>query len=280
MDSTRPSRGAAPDASVVSGLSRESVTVSRPSTLLESALRFNRTPILLLLVLLPAVSWLWIVVMARDMYGPMTGASAWMMTPRWDVSHLLLLWAMWAVMMTAMMLPSASPLVLLYGAAVRRTLPGRIYALAGGYLALWTLFSLAATVIQRVLASLLLLSPMMEAASSRTAAALLVVAGVYQLTPAKRACLRACQSPLGFLMSHWRDGLSGAFRMGLEHGMHCVGCCWALMLLLFAGGVMNLAVIAALTAFVALEKFVSVGRRGAAVSGILLLAAALWVAFH
>jgi len=81
-------------------------------------------------------------------------------------------------------------------------------------------------------------------------------------------------------MSHWRDGLSGAFRMGMAHGMYCVGCCWALMLLLFAGGVMNLAVIAALTAFVALEKFVSVGRRGAAVSGILLLAAALWVAFH
>ena len=280
MDSTRPSRGAAPDASVVSGLSRESVTVSRPSTLLESALRFNRTPILLLLVLLPAVSWLWIVVMARDMYGPMTGASAWMMTPRWDVSHLLLLWAMWAVMMTAMMLPSASPLVLLYGAAVRRTLPRRIYALAAGYLALWALFSLAATVIQRVLASLLLLSPMMEAASSRMTAALLVVAGVYQMTPAKHACLRACQSPLGFLMSHWRAGLSGAFRMGLAHGMYCVGCCWALMLLLFAGGVMNLAVIAALTAFVALEKFVALGRRGAAVSGVLLLAAALWVAFH
>jgi predicted metal-binding membrane protein len=284
MDSTRPSRGAAPDAFVVSGLSRESITVSRPSTLLESALRYNRTPILLLLVLLPAVSWLWIVVMARDMYGPMTGASAWMMTPRWDVAHLFLLWAMWAVMMTAMMLPSASPLVLLYGAAVRRTAadtsPRRIYALAAGYLALWALFSLAATIIQRVLASLLLLSPMMEAASSRMTAALLVVAGVYQMTPAKHACLRACQSPLGFLMSHWRDGLSGAFRMGLEHGMYCVGCCWALMLLLFAGGVMNLAVIAALTAFVALEKFVALGRRGAAVSGVLLLGAALWVAFH
>ena len=284
MDSTRPSHGAAPDAIVVSGLSRESVTISRPSTLLESALRYDRTPILLLLVLLPAASWLWIVMMARDMYGPMTGASAWMMTPRWDVAHLLLLWAMWAVMMTAMMLPSASPLVLLYGAAVRRTVadasPRRIYALAAGYLALWALFSLAATVIQRVLASLLLLSPMMEAASSRMTAALLVVAGVYQVTPAKLACLRACQSPLGFLMSHWRDGLSGAFRMGLQHGMYCVGCCCALMLLLFAGGVMNLAVIAALTAFVALEKFVSLGRRGAAVSGVLLLAVALWVTFQ
>jgi predicted metal-binding membrane protein len=95
---------------------------------------------------------------------------------------------------------------------------------------------------------------MMEAGSSRVAATLLVVAGLYQWTPLKHACLRTCQSPLGFLMARWRDGWSGAFRVGLEHGAYCIGCCWALMLLLFAGGVMNVVVIAALTAWVAVEK--------------------------
>ncbi len=243
-------------------------------------MRYNRAPVVVLLILLPAVSWMWIIVMARDMYGPMTGASAWMMTLNWDIWHLLLLWAMWAVMMTGMMLPSASPLVLLYGAGARRSAEGsagrQIYALVAGYLVIWTVFSLGATVLQRALAALLLLSPMMEATSSRISATLLLVAGVYQLTPLKQACLRTCQSPLGFLMSRWRNGSSGAFRLGLEHGAHCVGCCWALMLLLFAGGVMNLTVIAALTAFVAFEKLAPLGRHGARISGVLLLAAGFW----
>lgn len=252
----------------------------RPPTILESALRCDRAPSVVLLVLLPAVSWIWIIVMARDMYGPMTGASAWMMTLNWDIPHLLLLWAMWAVMMTGMMLPSASPLVLLYGAGARRsaerTAGRRIYALAAGYLIVWTLFSLGATALQRALAALLLVSPMMEVTSSRMTAALLLIAGAYQLTPLKHACLRTCQSPLGFLMSRWRSGVSGAFRMGLEHGAYCVGCCWALMLLLFAGGVMNLTVIVALTAFVGFEKLAPLGLHGARVSGVLLVAAGFW----
>ena len=187
---------------------------------------------------------------------------------------------MWAVMMTGMMLPSASPLVLLYGVAARRSAEGtaarQIYALAAGYLVVWTVFSLGATALQRALAALLLVSPMMEVTSSRISATLLLIAGVYQLTPLKHACLRTCQSPLGFLMSRWRSGSSGAFRMGLEHGAYCVGCCWALMLLLFAGGVMNLTVIAALTAFVGFEKLAPLGLHGARVSGALLVAAGFW----
>src|SRR6185295_11615603 len=112
----------------------------RPPSVLESALRYDRAPAVLLLVVLPLVSWLWIVVMARDMYGPMTGASAWMMTAVWDVRHLALLWAMWAVMMVGMMLPSASPMLLMYGVAARRSAAQasaasrQIYALAAGYL--------------------------------------------------------------------------------------------------------------------------------------------------
>jgi predicted metal-binding membrane protein len=255
----------------------------RPATLLESALKHDRAPALVLAIVLPLVSWAWIVVMARDMYGPMAGASAWMMTAVWDVEHLALLWAMWAVMMIGMMLPSAAPLVLLYGVVARRSATGafapsrQIYALAAGYLSVWVLFSLAATALQRILATLLVVSPMMEVTSPLAGAALLTIAGVYQLTPLKQSCLRTCRSPLGFLMSRWRPRSAGAFRMGLEHGALCVGCCWALMLLLFAGGVMNLAVIAALTGFVAFEKLTPFGARGARVSGALLIAAALWV---
>ena len=146
----------------------------RPPTIVESALRYDRTPTVLLLVLLPLVCWLWIVVMARDMYGPMTGASAWMMTTNWDVSHLLLLWAMWTVMMAAMMLPSASPLVLLYApsrGSAQEAAGRQVDALVAGYLFLWPVFSLGATALQRGLAALVFVSPMMEVINSRVGAA-------------------------------------------------------------------------------------------------------------
>ena len=239
-------------------------------------LRQDRIPLILLLILFPLVCWWWIVVMARDMYGPMTGASAWMMTPRWDAPHLVLLWAMWAVMMTGMMLPSAGPMILLAGDAG----PNRarhIYLLALGYLVVWALFSVGATALQWGLARLLVLTPMMEVSSRRAGAVFLVVAGVYQWTSWKQACLTSCQSPLAFLMRRWRSGAWGAFRTGVEHGAYCVGCCWALMLLLFAGGVMNLTVIAALTAFVAFEKLAPAGVQSRRVSGALLIGVAAWM---
>ena len=174
-------------------------------------------------------------------------------------------------------------MLLLYGVVARRSTTGtsvasrQIYALAAGYLVVWALFSLGATALQRLLVKLLFVSSMMEVTSPIVGATLLLVAGVYQLTPIKRACLRTCQSPLGFLMSRWRTGWAGAFHMGLEHGALCVGCCWALMLVLFAGGVMNLAVIVALTTFVAFEKLTPFGAQGARVSGVLLIAAAIWM---
>ena len=206
--------------------------------------------------------------MARDMYGPMTGASAWMMTPVWDAPHLLLLWAMWAVMMTAMMLPSAAPML---------ALADRPGSLALGYVGVWAAFSVGATALQWALGRWSLINPMMEAASPQAGAVLLVIAGLYQWTPLKHACLATCQSPMAFLTRRWRSGRRGALRMGAEHGVYCVGCCWALMLLLFAGGVMNLTVIVALTLFVAFEKLAPVGVWGARVSGVLLIAAAGWM---
>ena len=249
-------------------------------TQLESALRSERT-VAAALIGVPFLAWLWIAAMAHDMYGPMTGASAWMMTLQWDAAHLLLLWAMWAVMMVAMMLPIASPLVLLYAAAARRSAPQtasqQTYALAAGYVLAWTAFSVGATALQRMLSSWLLVSPMMEATSGRVSAVLLLIAGAYQWTPLKRACLHTCQSPLGFLMARWRGGTSGAFRMGLDHGIYCVGCCWALMLLLFAGGVMNIAVIVGLMVWVGVEKLAPYGRIASQVTGTLMIAGGLWM---
>jgi predicted metal-binding membrane protein len=248
-------------------------------TVLEATLQRERA-VTAVLVLVTIASWTWIVLMARDMYGTMLGASAWMMTDRWDLAHLVLLWAMWAIMMTAMMLPSAAPLVLLYAGALHargeRHAARRIYALAGGYLAVWAVFSLGATVLQRILTSALMLTPMMEPGTPMMAAGLLAIAGAYQLTPLKRACLRVCRSPLSYLLQHWRDGTLGALRLGVAHGTFCLGCCWAVMLLLFAGGVMNLIVIVVLMLWVLAEKFVPFGEQTARASGVVLLALAAW----
>jgi predicted metal-binding membrane protein len=238
--------------------------------------------LVVVVALLPLACWAWVVAMARDMYGPMTGASAWMMTVTWDTPRLVLLWAMWAAMMAGMMLPTITPLLMLYARAVRNRTdivnPAfRIYAMAAGYVLVWAIFSVGATVLQRTLASASVLTMMMEPASSRTAAALLFIAGVYQLTPLKAACLRACRSPITALTSRWREGAAGAFQMGVSHGLYCLGCCWALMLLLFAGGVMNLVVILVLTAWVAIEKLAPFGMHTARASGVLLIAAGAWM---
>ena len=228
-------------------------------------------PVAAFLFLVPLVCWTWIVVVSRDMYGPMTGASAWMMTATWDAPHLFLLWAMWAVMMTGMMLPSAAPMILLAGDGARP------YALALGYLSVWITFSVGATALQWLLLRGLVLTSMMEVSGPAAGAALLATAGIYQWTPLKRACLTTCQSPMAFVTRRWRSGNLGAFRMGAEHGAYCVGCCWALMLLLFAGGVMNLVVIAALTVFVAFEKLAPLGMWGARISGAALIGCAAWM---
>ena len=230
-------------------------------------------PVWAFLVLVPLVCWAWIVVVSRDMYGPMTGASAWMMTAVWDAPHLFLLWTMWAVMMTGMMLPSAGPMIVLAGDGARP------YLLALGYLSVWLAFSVGATALQWLLMRALVLTPMMEVSGPIAGAVLLALAGTYQWTPLKGACLTTCQSPMAFIARRWRSGNAGAFRMGVEHGMYCIGCCWALMLLLFAGGVMNLAVIAALTAFVSIEKLTPIGTMGARISGVLLILCAAWMLF-
>jgi predicted metal-binding membrane protein len=249
--------------------------------LIERMVRHERAFLVFTIAALTLACWSWIVPMARDMYGTMSGPSAWMMTSTWNTGHVLMLASMWIVMMAGMMLPSAAPLLLLYAGAARRA--GRehrtrsVYAMAAGYLLVWIGFSLAAVGIQCGLSALVLMSPMMEATSPRFSAALLVAAGIYQMTPLKRACLSSCSTPLAFLIPRWREGTAGAFRLGVEHGLFCLGCCWALMLLLFAGGVMNLAVIGALTAFILFEKLTPLGPPSVRLTGGLLIAAGLWV---
>lgn len=234
------------------------------------------------LLAVTTLCWLWIVPMARDMYGPMTGASAWMMTGTWDLRYLLLIWAMWGVMMAAMMLPSASPMLLLYATVARRgpdagSTAARVASMTAGYVLVWWLFSLGATLLQRALSGLLLMTPMMETASPWAGGVLLLAAGLYQLTPLKAACLQACRSPLSFIMQRWRGGTLGAFRMGVDHGRYCLGCCWALMGLLFVGGIMNLIWVAVLAGFILLEKAVARGPWLSRLAGLGLMGWGLYV---
>ena len=229
-----------------------------------------------------AGAWAYLLPASLDMYGRMDGPAAWMMEATWDTRYLLLIFLMWAVMMAGMMLPSALPTILLFRRVIYRdprvhAPAARMFVFASGYVAAWTLFSAAATLLQWALAEAALLSPMMVSASPWLAGAILLVAGVYQWTPLKSVCIAHCRSPLAFFMQHWRPGVPGAFRLGLRHGFFCVGCCWALMLLLFVGGVMSLLCIAAITAFVLLEKLAPYGAQGGRLSGLALVAAGLWM---
>jgi predicted metal-binding membrane protein len=182
----------------------------------------------------------------------------------WTATEFGLRLAMWAVMMVAMMVPTAAPMTLLYAAVARKAAAQHnplapTFVFVTGYIAMWTIFSLVATIAQHALGQAALLSPMMVSRSAMFGAALLIAAGVYQLTPFKSACLRNCRAPAHFLSRYWRTGNLGAFRMGMRLGAYCVGCCWILMGLLFVGGVMNLLWIAAIAIFVLLEKTIPLG---------------------
>ena len=250
-------------------------------TPLESLLLRDRWLIGGALAVTIVLCWAWIIPMAHDMYYPMRGPSAWMMTDTWGFSHLTLLFAMWLVMMAGMMLPSVAPVLLLYAGVIRKSPDGarvraHIYAFAASYLLVWTAFSLIATALQRLFSHWLLLSSMMEAKQRGFGGTLLIVAGLYQFTPFKRTCLEYCREPAEFIVQHWKRGLAGGFRLGSAYGLYCLGCCWALMLLLFVGGVMNLWWIGTLTALVLIEKLAPLGAQGGRLSGLLMVLMGLW----
>lgn len=216
---------------------------------------------------------------AMPVSGSMDGGA---MALAWSLEPLLLLFLMWTIMMVGMMLPSALPAILLYDSLAKKKqrqgpVVGPAWSFVGGYLAAWTGFSLGATFLQAGLQEAKLLTPMMVSGSSWLNGGVLIVAGVYQWLPLKNACLEKCRAPLQFFLFHWRPGTVGAFRMGLEHGTFCVGCCWALMLLLFVAGVMNLLWVALIAGLVLIEKLFPRGRLVGRLAGAGMVAAGAYL---
>ena len=230
----------------------------------ERVLRRDRVLVVGGLLVVVVLSWAYLLTGAGtmqemgDMLMPMSSGP-------WTLGHAAVMLVMWSVMMAAMMLPSAAPMILLFGSIARSRHARGEEAIASGlfglgYVAVWSVFSVGAVVLQFALERAALLSPMMETTSITVAGVVLSAAGIYQWTPLKQTCLLHCRSPLEFVLTYWREGARGAFMMGTRHGAYCVGCCWVLMLLLFVGGVMNLAWIAGLAVFVLVEKLVPAGH--------------------
>jgi predicted metal-binding membrane protein len=213
--------------------------------------------------------------------GMADAAMAGMLMP-WSLADALLMFAMWLVMMVGMMLPSALPMLLIYQQMLRKRMPTAQRHLAlllfcSAYGLVWAGFALGATALQWALEQLALLSPGMRSSSTALGAGLLLVAGVYQWLPSKAVCLEHCRGPLHFLLGYWRPGVLGGWRMGLAHGAYCLGCCWALMGLLFVVGVMNLLWVAVIGAFILLEKNLPQGLWLGHLCGLLLLGWSLWL---
>ncbi len=240
-----------------------------------------RLPVLAMIAALAAVGWGYMIYMAWAME-QMHLVDMWM-PPRaevraWGAYDFAMLFVMWLLMMVAMMLPSSAPLALLFaqvqhkrGSGERVIVP--TYILLAGYVAAWGVFSAVITLAQWQLHVRTLLNPMMDSRSYLLSGAALLSAGAYQWTPWKDTCLRYCRTPISFLLGSWREGAGGAFVMGLHHGMYCVLCCWGLMLVMFAVGVMNMLWMVVIALFILLEKTVLPPRAGAGTVGTLLL---LW----
>jgi predicted metal-binding membrane protein len=262
------------------------VTPSAGSTgALERAVRQDRAAVLVGLAAITLLCWAYLLRMAAMMNAAaadkaMHAAMGMPDMAAWGAAELVMLFLMWAVMMAAMMLPSAAPTILLVAGTYRRRGHGAgvlASAFGSGYLVAWGAFSAAAALLQVVLHRAALLSSTMAARSAIVGGGILLCAGAYQWVPFKAACLTHCRSPLAFLTAHWREGVAGAFAMGLRHGLYCVGCCWVLMLLLFTAGVMNLLWVGAIAVFVLVEKIARHGPRFGRVAGVLLMVYGAWV---
>jgi predicted metal-binding membrane protein len=259
--------------------------VHRPSTV-AAVPRRDRFFIWICIFLVTALAWAYLVHLGHQMSSSMAHDSmmaemGMTMDMPWTAADVFFTFTMWAVMMVGMMTGTAAPVLLLFAGAHAargtRGMPPAVMMFGLGYIVVWVAFSAGAALAQWVLHQTAMLTPAMAASNGRLAGGILVVAGAYQLTPVKGACLTRCRSPLGFLMTHWRAGASGALQMGLRHGLYCLGCCWLLMCLLFVVGVMNLVWVAALTAFVLVEKIGPSGLIVARVAGAIMIAAGILV---
>lgn len=254
------------------------------NTLIRSLPWQDRIAILSVLAVVTILSWWYLVDMALGMNSMMgnegmegmksmgSGAMSMMQMPVWTASYFVSMLLMWVIMMVAMMVPTAVPMALVFAAISRKAASqgktlAPTYTFVSGYVFVWSLFSLAATLAQWGLDRAALLSPMMVSNSPGLGAGLLIAAGAFQLTPMKDACLKHCRAPAHFISQSWKPGVWGAFRMGAHHGAYCLGCCWILMGLLFFGGVMSLLWIAGITLFVLLEKVLPFGLLGGRLAG-------------
>jgi len=226
--------------------------------------------------------YLWqISVSMQPMNMTVTSPQTILMIHPWSITDFFYMFIMWAFMMIGMMLPSAAPMILTYACIGKNQKQYRhTFSFSFGYLIIWTLFSLIATVLQWVLDQTALLSPSMVSQSPVLGASILIVAGLYQCSPVKNRCLAKCRSPFQFIMTQLRPGTKGALIMGLQHGAFCLGCCGFLMALLFIGGVMNLIWIALITFFVLFEKILPHGDKSTWLSGgILITVGSLYLLF-
>lgn len=250
-----------------------------PGRVLYSLLRHDHAVVLASLVGVIAIAWLYLLLGAGIGMETMDMGRGQMMlmAPAWTPGYAALIFLMWAIMMVAMMLPSAAPTILLVANIARnRGAAGsgmpRTALFALGYIAVWAGFSSAATLLQWNLDRIGILSESMASQSAAVAGLILVAAGLYQWTPLKQTCLRHCRSPLEFLVRHWRAGAWGGAVIGVRHGLFCLGCCWMLMALLFVGGLMNLLWVAALALLVLIEKTLPWGGRMSRLTGAALAA--------
>jgi len=254
--------------------------------MLIAVLKRDRVVVAFGLAAIATLSWTYLIYMDWGMRHMDVGMEMIIMPAmqHWTAWDLGLVFLMWAVMMVAMMVPAASPVVLLFAEINRRRNEHQGTFLSTGqfllgYLTAWTGFSALATLAQWGLLTAALVSPMMESTSKALGGGLLLGAGLFQFSRLKYTCLAHCRSPMGFLATEWRDGLGGAFRMGLKHGGYCLGCCWALMILLFAFGVMNLLWVASISGFVLLEKITSANQLFSRLGGVVFIVWAAWIIF-
>ena len=249
---------------------------------LEAAFKRDRAIVIAGLTGISLLAWAYMVNMALGMHSAMGREMSMPHMEPWGPADFILMFVMWAVMMVAMMVPSASPMIILFATVHRKhreqetpVPPTGVFLL--GYLTAWAWYSALATLGQWGLHSAALLSPMMASTSPIVGGVLLLAAGVFQFTPLKYACLSRCRSPLQFLLNEWRDGTRGAFVMGLRNGNFCVICCWALMALMFVTGVMSLLWMAIIAAFVLVEKVAPEAKWINRISGVLLIAWGVWM---
>ena len=244
--------------------------------------RKSRVIVIVGIVILSVLAWGYMVYLGGDISADFTANHH---TQNHHSTNFLFIFIMWSVMMVAMMVPSAAPTIIMFDTIIHkkyrntyRFSPTIVFV--AGYLAAWTVYSGFAAIAQLWLQHSDLISPTMSKSSPIVSGILLVVAGLFQFSPLKYACLKHCRSPMGFFIIHWQDGHRGALEMGLRSGIYCVGCCWAIMVLMFVAGVMNVFWMAILAIFILAEKLIPWGRRFSQLSGYFLIAWGIWVFFH